>query len=68
MLLYIGNRTISLDLQEISKRLFHFYSKLDPSKDVLSVNVCGMQKELEDYATARVVSFKLFHFHKNPSV
>jgi len=59
MLLYIGNRKISLDLQEIYKRMCHFYSKLEPNKDVRSVNVCGRHRELEGYDTARLVSCKL---------
>jgi hypothetical protein len=55
MLLYIGNITISLDLQEISKRMSHFYNKLEPSKDAQSVNVCGKQTELEGCETAEWV-------------
>jgi hypothetical protein len=71
LLLYIGNRMISLDLQDISKRLFLFYSKLEPSKDFRSVNVCARQTGLGGCDAARLVSFKLYKslkFHKNPSV
>lgn len=68
MLLCIGNRTISLDLQEISKSVCHFYCKLEPSNDVRSVKVYGRHKKLEGYDTARLVPFKVHKFHKNPSV
>jgi hypothetical protein len=60
MLLYIGNSKISLDLQEISKRVSHFCSKVEQSKDVRSVSVGGNETELEGCETARLVLFKLY--------
>jgi len=69
MLLYIGNRTISLDLQEISKSLCHFLMQVG-TEQRRSIPEClwKAEKSLTGYHRTSLVSFKLYKFHKNASV